>query len=612
MKDQNLRCRMVLPVALLAICSILLTSSFANTLRPPRLTCASCVANGRGPDATLAHESAKEVHKISSPFLFPITNTNDVGSGSLRQAIIDANVAGGTITFNIPGAGVHTISPLSVLPSLANSVIIDGYTQPGASPNTNPPGQGDNALILIDLSGAAAPPNSNFSGLTLSADGCGVRGLAINSFQSDAIEVYSNDNVVQGNFIGTDATGTVALPNGASGNGGVSVGDGGNNTIGGTTPGARNLISGNIGDGIFVGFAIETTVQGNFIGTDVSGTVALGNTERGVSINANVQGSNHLIGGTTTAARNIISGNGRGIDINGVHTTVQGNFIGTDVTGTIPLPNSDAGINTNGYTSIGGLTSTPGTPPGNVISGNGTAGISGGGFIQGNIIGADSTGTQPLGNAKGIYIVGSDSTVGGTVLGARNIIAFNGTLCDVNNAGILASGSSATRNAILGNSIFANGGLGIDLTVPFDGACGITANDDCDTDIGPNNLQNYPVLTSAGSGGGSTTVQGSLNSASNTTFRIEFFDNHQCHPSGNGSGETFITSTDVITDSNCNAPITVTFPVTVQSGHAVTATATDPSGNTSEFSACVVVHAVRPTPTPRPRVTPVFRPGPML
>ena len=100
-------------------------------------------------------------------------------------------MAGGTITFNIPGVGVHTISPLTALPTIApetGAVTIDGYTQPGTSQNTNPPGQRDNARILIELSGAMAPP---ISGLTINANGCGVRGLIINRFQLNAINIGS-------------------------------------------------------------------------------------------------------------------------------------------------------------------------------------------------------------------------------------------------------------------------------------------------------------------------------------------------------------------------------------------------------------------------------------
>ncbi len=299
---------------------------------------------------------------------------------------------------------------------------------------------------------------------------------------------------------------------------------------------------------------------------------------------------------------------------------VQGNFIGTDLTGTSAVPNLNLGVHVvvgckRGSNTIGGLTSIPGAPPGNLISGNGTAGLDvvtgTGNIIQGNIIGADVTGTQPLRNAPlaaGISIEAEDSTVGGTEAGAGNIVAFNGgTLCNADHAGVIVRGSGATSNSILGNSIFSNGGLGIDLTVPFDGPCGVTPNHHCVSVAGPNNFQSYPVLTSASSGGGSTTIQGSLDSVPNTTYRIEFFDNHRCHPSGNGSGETFIGSTDITTDGNCTAPINVTFQVNVQSGHVITATATDPNGNTSEFSACVPVNPVGPTPTPSG--TPTSTPG---
>jgi hypothetical protein len=480
---------------------------------------------------------------------------------------------------------------------------------------------GINAVLQIELSGVNS--GSNFSGLIINADNCTVRGLVINRFVHDGIDVCANGNVIEGNFIGTNPTGTAALPNGSGGNGGIVLnfcGSFSNNTVGGTAPAARNLVSGNIGNGIQIGVGTGNIVEGDFIGTDVTGTIALANTGPGIAIS----GSSNLVGGTTVAARNIISGNNRGVTLgNGDSNMVQGNFIGTDLTGTVAVPNTNGGMSVNAGSNniVGGLTATAGTPPGNLISGNTgdygltvfTSGASGT-MIQGNVIGSDITGVNPLGNAVGgISIGGHDSTVGGTTANAHNIIAFNGSMCGSPNfIGVRIFGDAAINNAVLGNSIFSNGGLGIDLNINPDGACGVTANHHCDNVTGPNHLQNYPALTSATSGGGSTSIHGSLDAASNTTFRLEFFDNPQCHSSGFGQGKTFIGTTNVMTDGSCNAPINVTLPVNVQSGHVITATATDPTGNTSEFSACVVVNpnAGRISPTPRPRPSVTSRPTP--
>jgi hypothetical protein len=613
--------RIGLTLALISIGSLFLASIFATSLRPTRLTRTAGIRNAREPRA-VAQES-NEARKPVAPFVFTVTNTNDSGTGSLRQAILDANsMGGGTITFNITGGGVHTISPLSALPIITQTITIDGYTQPGSSPNTNPPTMGLNTVLTIEINGAMA---GNSVGLNIDAINCTVSGLVIDSFQNNGIVTNpigcnSNGNLIEGNFLGTDPTGTIAHPNNSMnlGSGCIIFCQGSsNNVIGGTTPDARNLISGNVGTGVsFSGTG--HVVQGNLIGTDVTGTLPLGNTDRGVFANA----SSNLIGGTTVDARNIISANSRGVDLfGGSNNTVQGNFIGTDITGTIALGNPNVGVNVNGTTNnvIGGLAATPGTPPGNLISGGTGGGSPGvwlgqsaatGNVIQGNIIGADITGTQPLGNQFGIQIDGHDNTVGGTAAGEGNIIAFNGgstPMCSPGFAGIWVHNAAAINNAILGNSVFSNAGLGIDLEFDGDPNC-IEPNDNCDVDTGPNNLQNYPVITSAMSGGGNINIQGSLNSAPSTTFRVEFFDNPQCDTLGNGEGQTFIGSADIPTDASCNAAIDVTFPVTVQSGHVVTATATDPNNNTSEFSACRVVVGATPTPTATVTATPTATP----
>jgi hypothetical protein len=191
--------------------------------------------------------------------------------------------------------------------------------------------------------------------------------------------------------------------------------------------------------------------------------------------------------------------------------------------------------------------------------------------VQGNFIGTDVNGTAALGNSKdGVFIsLAPNNTIGGTVAGARNIILGNNT------NGVRIHGSGATGNAILGNSIYSNTGLGIDL-----GNDGVTANDVGDSDTGANNLQNFPVITSANT----TTINGTLNSTANTQFTIQFFDNATVDPSGYGEGQTFLGSTNVNTDGSGNAAFSYAY--TAVSGQPfITATATDPLGNTSEFSA---------------------------
>jgi len=513
---------------------------------------------------------------------FTVTNTNDSGAGSLRQAILDANASAGldTITFNIPGTGPHTIQPLSSLPTITDPVIIDGYTQPGASPNTNGPGLGSNAVLKIELDGTNAGGPAN--GLFITGGNSTVRGLVINRFADDGIELaIAGGNLVEGNFIGTDVNSAFALGNLGRG---VSIFGSPGNTIGGTTAGARNIISGNNFQEVVIASSAATgnQVQGNFIGTDVTGTTGLGNTD-GVSILSD----GNTIGGTTDGARNIISGNRLGVRIASSGATgnqVQGNFIGTDVTGTVALGNPSGGLRIfSDSNTIGGTTAGAR----NIISGNNVVGIgiyeATGTKVQGNFIGTDVTGTADLGNGLGVFISnsGSNNTIGGTADGEGNTIAFNGEGVWVD--GVTWLGFSAFGNAILSNSIFANAGLGIDL-----GADGVTPNDLGDADTGANNLQNFPVLTSV-IGGSIIIIEGTLNSAANSDFRLQFFSNSACDPSGSGEGETFLGSTTVTTDASGDALFMGTFLVAVPVGQFITATATDPNDSTSEFSECLQV-----------------------
>ncbi len=504
-----------------------------------------------------------------------VSNTNDSGAGSLRQAILDANANAGPdeIHFSIAGAGVQTITPTSALPEITDALLIDGYTQPGASANTL--SNGIDAVLLIELNGSNA---GSTNGLLILATST-VKGLVINRFGGDGIELSANDCVVQGNFIGTDTTGTASLPNTDEG---VDVRSTGN-LIGGTAPAARNLISGNGEEGVDCNAgSANNTIQGNYIGTDVTGSNDLSN-RRAVELE---ESPGNLVGGTVPGARNVLSGNVEtGVQIEGVgssNNVVQGNFIGTDVTGLLRLGNFEEGIEVRGPNNLIGGTAAG---AGNVIADSDGDGIdldtgATGNVIQGNFIGTDLSGAVPLGNVEdGIDIESdaSDNQIGGTAAGAGNTIAFNG----IRGVGIsdLVSG-----NQILGNSIYGNAELGIDLAEDD-----VTPNDPCDGDGGDNQLQNFPVLTSVASDGSNTVFTGTLHSTANTTFIVECFANTACDPSGFGEGRTFLGRADVSTDGSCVGQISVTLPVAVALGTIITATATDPDGNTSEFSRCVEV-----------------------
>ena len=195
--------------------------------------------------------------------------------------------------------------------------------------------------------------------------------------------------------------------------------------------------------------------------------------------------------------------------------------------------------------------------------------------VQGNLMGVAIDGTSPLGNSSyGIHVRLNGNTIGGTEAGAGNVIAYNRRGVDV----VEQSG-----HAILGNSIFANTELGIDLA-----PAGVTTNDPGDADTGVNNRQNFPVLTAVTAS--STAISGTLNSNATRTYRIEFFSNSVCDASGFGEGETFLGFTTTATDGSGNASFSVVLPANVAAGLFITATATDqPGNNTSEFSACALV-----------------------
>lgn len=384
--------------------------------------------------------AASAIEPLAPPMTFTVTTNGDMGAGSLREAIDQANTNPGIDSINFdPGLGTINVGAVTglPLPTITEGVTIDG------------------GPLKIELNGTA----SGGDGFTIMAPAGGVtiQNMVINRFPGSGINIQGDGNKVLGNLIGVDTTGTMALPNAGVG---VLV-NGANNVIGGTTAAARNVISGNNGSGVSLASSLchDNSIIGNFIGTDSGGSGALPNQSTGVV----------LLGGS------------------------------------------------------------------------------------------------------------SNNTIGGLLAGSGNTIAFNGGMGIFIVAGL--------GNRVLSNSIFSNEAVGINLSDDP----GVTPNDPCDPDTGANDLQNFPDLTSATTFGGTTTIQGTLDSNPVSTFRIEFFASASCDLSGNGQGKTFLGAANVSTNGACTANITATVGVAVPTGQVITATATDPSGNTSEFSACVTV-----------------------
>jgi CSLREA domain-containing protein len=320
-------------------------------------------------------------------------------------------------------------------------------------------------------------------------------------------------------------------------------------------------------------------IQGNYLGTNVAGDTRFGLTQNGLGINAN----NTLVGtnadGVNDATeRNVIVGNSGTFVLRGLNNVVAGNYIGTDVTGTQILSESNFSIGPTAQNNLVG-TNADGVNDAterNVIVGGIFINEANENIVAGNYIGTDVSGMQSLGEHDNyIEILGnsSDNTIGGISPASSNLIRT---------AGVQAP--SGMGNAILGNSIINTDSLGINLSND-----GVTPNDPGDTDTGPNNLQNFPVLTTASKSGSSININGTLNGAANSTYRVEFFANDACDPSGYGEGETFIGATNVTTNGSGNVSFNVEFAFPASVGQYVTATATDPNNNTSEFSQCLEV-----------------------
>lgn len=561
-----------------------------------------------------------------------VTNTNDSGAGSLRQAILDANTSVGvadTIAFNIAGPGPHTIQPTSALPTISDQVTIDGTTQSGWVANTAVSPNPFNGTMMIEIDGQnSGGANDNGLSFNTGSDGSIVRGLVINRFPQDGISLIDANNItIQGNYLGTSIDGLTDLGNEARGLGSSSGTSSDNNLVGGLNPEDRNIMSGNSdaggpkgNEGIAICDVCDNwTIQGNYVGVDATGLTAMSNESNGIGVNAG--GTGNIIGGITTGAANVASGNGSsGIDT-GDDAIVQGNLVGTGYNGMTDIGNATSGISTRSGNIIGGATEAAR----NIVSGNNTLGILVGGsnnMIQGNYIGTNINGdVAGVGNTNAaLLVIASDNNlVGGANSNEANLIAGNGV-------GILASsfgGFGGLNNSFLGNSVYSNTGspisnLGIDLlgdtndfvtfTTP-----GVTLNDADDSDVTSNHLMNFPVINSITSSNGQVTINYDLDindaEAGATGYRVEFFANDAADPSGYGEGQTYLGYENVAGDVTGQS-VTLTLPAGVEGNKFISATttmidnSTDGFGHTSEFGALVEGNLV-PTGsvTPAPAAT---------
>lgn len=488
---------------------------------------------------------------------FVVTNVNDSGTGSLRQAILDANIASPecakqTITFAIPGSGTHTIQPLSQLPSLNIQIVLDGYSQAGSNANTA--SDGTNAVITIELDGSlagtsngivigyAAPPSGFCSGNDSQIDG-----VVINRFAKAGVEMselacpamYQCEPVgaqIYGSFIGTDTTGTLARPNGTGVHMGLNsksgivgearIGDGGSTT---PIPLTRNIISGNTGNGVVMEstdpdeISDAHTIRNNLIGVDASGTHALPNGGYGVLA-----------------------------DIGSSSEAIQNNII--------------AGHSTDGVRIVGGSTIN--------VTYN-AIGVGVGGVALGNA----GDGIHVQGDAKGVTTGFGFPSLSGAGIAS---IAHNG------GAGLYAQ--DQVNVDVTYGSFGSNAGLGIDLAPR-----GVNPNDALDADDGPNELLNAPVLQSAtfdANASPPTAIAGTIDTTASAQVEIDFYVSEACDPSGYGEGEGYLGYKNVTTDASGHAQFSQSFYV--QPGFAVTTltrrfSSTDPGLIVSEFSNCRIV-----------------------
>lgn len=324
------------------------------------------------------------------------------------------------------------------------------------------------------------------------------------------------------------------------------------------------------------------SIECNHIGIPNADLNGFGNEDSGITDN----GDNNFIGGTSAADRNVISGNGdAGILLRDLSddVNIRRNYIGTTRDGSAPLENFWGILIHGENATIGWNGSGHNTISGNETHGirfDGNGGSASSNTVLSNYIGVAADGVTPLSNGENGISLGngaSNNTIGTT--NGHSIIAHN------DHSGIRVAGDSTTGNAIRFNEIFDNGLLGIDLIATGDPDGTVTPNDVPDNDTGPNNLQNYPTLSSAENTG---RIQGTFFGFNSSTYTIDIYQSDNCNASGHGEGQAHLDTFTLTAGAGADAiDRIISPPPTI--GNYLTAVATDPNGDTSEFGNCVQV-----------------------
>jgi Periplasmic copper-binding protein (NosD) len=503
----------------------------------------------------------------------PDLNTRDglcltsAGRCTLRAALQQDQADGGpsTIRFNIAGGGPHTIQIGGVLPTLAaGGTTIDGYTEPGSSPNTS--ARASNAVLRVEVRGNGA---GGSEALVVTSANNTIRGLALFNHRV-TIRIAgagASGNVVAGNFLGTNAAASFQASGANANAAGVIIRtNAASNRVGGTSAADRNVISGNAGRGVMVnvpnevaGGTAQTLITGNIIGLTPSGSAQRANLGHAVDMNS---GANR-----TRVVDNVISGNsGSAVEVSHGTTTadnvIEDNRIGTDLTGA-----SSPGYARNGSSGHPNIRVEDGADD-TVVQDNVIGGAANGG-IKVNAISRPALGTRIVDNLIGVSTTGANignGPFGVQVEGGSADTEIAGNTIAFNAVGVRVVGDTTDRVTISENSMFGNTNLGIDLL-----PAGVTPNDSGDGDEGPNNLLNVPVLEFVD--------PSEVRARACGRCRIEVFlaDTEASGQSGEGR-ELVVSGT-----TNSSGVVTLDLPSGARD-RAITATATDGSGNTSEFA----------------------------